>query len=420
MKNPSFSRGFTLIELLVVIAIIAILAVVVVLTLNPAQMLAQSRDANRLSDLATLNSAVNLYNTDQSGNPSYSLGIASTTYLSIADPSATSTAGTNCATMGLPATSTGWFDQCPASSTFRNVNGQGWVPVNFSAISSGAPFGALPIDPTNASSSLFYYTYTTNGQQYEFTVPLESQKYLKQNLLVSDPDPTREALGGAPGLVPQEEGLVGYWNFDEGTGSSTIDQSGSQNNGAWSGAAAGTSGYYSPGKVGPWAGTFNGASTYVNEGSGSALNLTSYISIVAWVNPSPSCANPCVVVGTNGVGSTLTAYDIYLRNAPGADIGVGFVTPDNLQHGGGTGGTVNYGQWNYLAMTFDGTTVRSYLNGVLVNSGSATSSMTRNFTGTYLGKYASGGYFSGLIDDARIYNRALSTAEIQAIYNAEK
>ena len=47
-------KGFTLIELLIVIAVIAILAVIVVLTLNPAELLRQSRDADRLSDMATL------------------------------------------------------------------------------------------------------------------------------------------------------------------------------------------------------------------------------------------------------------------------------------------------------------------------------------------------------------------------------
>ena len=85
--------GFTLIELLVVIAIIAILAVIVVLTLNPAQLLEQSRDANRLSDMATLTSALNLYATDQTGASSFSLGIASDTYPSVYDPQATTTAG---------------------------------------------------------------------------------------------------------------------------------------------------------------------------------------------------------------------------------------------------------------------------------------------------------------------------------------
>ncbi len=52
-------EGFTLIELLVVIAIIAILSVVVVLTINPAEMLRQSRDSQRVSDLNTLRSAIN-------------------------------------------------------------------------------------------------------------------------------------------------------------------------------------------------------------------------------------------------------------------------------------------------------------------------------------------------------------------------
>ena len=81
--------GFTLIELLVVIAIIAILAVVVVLTLNPAQLLAQSRDSNRISDMATLKSAIGLYITDQSGATGISLGTPAVCFNST--PGATST-----------------------------------------------------------------------------------------------------------------------------------------------------------------------------------------------------------------------------------------------------------------------------------------------------------------------------------------
>ena len=58
--------------------VIAILAVVVVLTLNPIELLRQSRDANRISDMATLVSAINLYQTDQSGASTYSLGSSNT------------------------------------------------------------------------------------------------------------------------------------------------------------------------------------------------------------------------------------------------------------------------------------------------------------------------------------------------------
>ena len=66
MKNSrkAGNKGFTLIELLVVIAIIAVLAVVVILTLNPAALLQEARDANRVSDMATLKSALSLYLAD--------------------------------------------------------------------------------------------------------------------------------------------------------------------------------------------------------------------------------------------------------------------------------------------------------------------------------------------------------------------
>src|ERR1700722_3543731 len=60
-NNKKAKRGFTLIELLVVIAIIAILSVVVILTLNPAELLRQSRDSNRVSDLSVTKSAISFY-----------------------------------------------------------------------------------------------------------------------------------------------------------------------------------------------------------------------------------------------------------------------------------------------------------------------------------------------------------------------
>ncbi len=65
-----------MIELLVVIGILAILSIVVILVINPTELLKQARDSSRVSDLATINSALNLYVVD---NSSGSLGTASTT-----------------------------------------------------------------------------------------------------------------------------------------------------------------------------------------------------------------------------------------------------------------------------------------------------------------------------------------------------
>ena len=184
LSENSSSPGFTLIELLVVIAIIAILAVVVVLVLNPAQLLAQSRDVNRIQDLATLTNAINLYTTDQAGSPNFSLGTSSVTYVSTPDPNATTTTGTDCSDMDSNFLAGGYF-HCDASSTYRSVNGTGWLPVDFNAISSGAPFGSLPTDPVNSTSSNLYYTYESFGTTFRLTAIPESQKY--QATLVQNP-----------------------------------------------------------------------------------------------------------------------------------------------------------------------------------------------------------------------------------------
>ena len=173
MFNSSFRRAFTLIELLVVIAIIAILAVVVVLVLNPAQLLAQGRDANRLSDAATLKNALGIYSEDIGGN----LGSSSIVYVSIPDPAATSSAGDQCQGLGLPSLgSSSSTYQCASSSTYRNINGTGWIPLNFNAISFGSPISSLPVDPINTNSSGEYYTYEASGTTYEITMALEANK----------------------------------------------------------------------------------------------------------------------------------------------------------------------------------------------------------------------------------------------------
>ena len=77
-------------------------------------------------------------------------------------------------------------------------------------------------------------------------------------------------------------------------------------------------------------------------------------------------------------------------------------------------------QWVMVTATYDGNAAKMYINGVLGGSSNISSSVTS--TNMFIGASNSGGYqdFPGLIDDVRIYNRALSAAEVQALYNAEK
>lgn len=158
------AKGFTLIELLVVIAIVAILSVVVILTLNPAQLLAQARDSNRISDMGTLKSAISLYLSDQ-GSPV--LGTANNCYVH----ASSSVVSSGCGSRYTVATTVSTLN----ASTSVVVNGSGWIPVNFSAITSGSPVSALPKDPVN--SSLYFYSYATDNSSFELDSHMESTKY---------------------------------------------------------------------------------------------------------------------------------------------------------------------------------------------------------------------------------------------------
>lgn len=166
-------KGFTLIELLVVIAIIAILSVVVILTLNPAELLRQSRDSGRISDLGTLRTAVSLYLADvTSPNLASSSFGYSACYLS----SITGVGTTSAKCGGFQNSYTP--DASTTSVLYRKVDGTGWVPVSFSLISAGSPFGSLPVDPSNNANLYYAYAATSSGGYYfKFTALMESKKY---------------------------------------------------------------------------------------------------------------------------------------------------------------------------------------------------------------------------------------------------
>lgn len=163
-------NGFTLIELLIVIAIIAILSVVVVLTLNPAEMLRQARDSNRVADLNTLETAISL--SLASGN----YNLASSTGYSACYLSTPSGTGTTTAKCGIFTSGGITSNSSSSAANYRKINSSGWVPIDFTQVAGGTPFGSIPIDPVN--NAHYYYAYAANAAGlYEMGALLESKKY---------------------------------------------------------------------------------------------------------------------------------------------------------------------------------------------------------------------------------------------------
>jgi len=185
-----------LIELLIVIAIIAVLAVVVVLTLNPAELLRQARDSTRLSDVAAINGALSFYLADQVDG----FGSLSGCYVhegndgSIAINMADTNGTDDCQELGF---TTALTDTVAVGATARDVDGNGWIPLDFTDISSGQPFGILPVDPVNSvdpnpelTVDGNYYALALDGanSQYKLITNMESTKFSSGPSNVEDTD----------------------------------------------------------------------------------------------------------------------------------------------------------------------------------------------------------------------------------------
>ncbi|MGB9726724.1 MAG: type II secretion system protein [Minisyncoccia bacterium] len=155
-------KGFTLLELLIVIGILAILSTTMVIVINPAEMLRKARDAQRISDLSTLKTALSYYLTEAS---SPSIGSTSLWYV-YAHPGF-SFAG---ACMGRTATTT----------ASQLINGTGWVPVDLSSLSGGAPISSYPIDPNPVNGKRYYIYLPGSSNTFEFLANMESTTYTSQ------------------------------------------------------------------------------------------------------------------------------------------------------------------------------------------------------------------------------------------------
>ena len=156
---------------------------------------------------------------------------------------------------------------------------------------------------------------------------------------------------------------------------------------------------------------FDGSS-YVDAGNADELNITESITISAWVKTSSNSTDRCYLSkrGTSG-----NAYQIsqYTSKVIGLSIWIGGVRKDLL-------GTTNHVQnvWYHVVGTYDGSYMRVYVNGVEENNQAQTGSIdtTTNSFRIAAENYSSTYWFNGQIDEVAIFNRALNTTEIAALY----
>jgi len=203
-----------------------------------------------------------------------------------------------------------------------------------------------------------------------------------------------------------EEGLVLYLPFEEGYGNYTLDWSGNDNSGRIYGAT------WTSGKIGK-ALSFDGVDDYVEIPHSDSLNLN-ILTVTAWFRSTFSGDWFRTIVAKYGYTAIYNSWGLgwmdtnvlgfYIRDASGiknlASAGVG----EGLD-----------GKWHFLVGVASDTKVQFWMDGVLKQEVTRTAGDIRNDRPVTLARHMDQ-YVPEVIDEVRIYNRALSAEEIKQLY----
>lgn len=203
------------------------------------------------------------------------------------------------------------------------------------------------------------------------------------------------------------ENLIGWWKFDEAGGRIAMDASGNGHHGQVIGDPK-----WQPGKVGPCL-RLDGSGDCINCGSDPAFNITDAVTLAVWIRIESPDENPQYATI---LGKGHNSWRIRSRRKGGVifdcfGLDTGDASFDSIR----SKKSVGDDHWHHIAGVYDGRRLLMYIDGNLDSSVTATGTTGPNESDLLIG-----GSWHGLIDDVRIYNRALSADEIIELYNNTK
>ncbi len=295
---------------------------------------------------------------------------------------------------------------------FRTNAGSANAGSDFTAQNSSVVFAD---GQTSASITIQISDDATDESDESFQVELTSANgadlggTMVTTITINDDDVT------AP---PQPSGLIGYWALNETSAGTIVDSSGTGNDGQainFASPNGPTNDTPDVNGFNPGSFSFDGNNDFINVGPDESLRLTegTYTQTV-WIKPTDTSNNYQGVIGYQAGGVNSRYPFIYTRN-------------DMIYAGFGAGATwkgvvadnaLDIGQWNHVAVTFDGTTMVLMVDGEVVGTnnnfgGSLPTTATSQLS---IGKINT--YFAGQLDEVRLYDRALSQNEVVTVMNA--
>jgi hypothetical protein len=208
---------------------------------------------------------------------------------------------------------------------------------------------------------------------------------------------------GGSAAPAAKKGLVASYGFNEGAskGLKFGDFSGKRNGAVGHGVRR-VKGKFGKGLY------FNGKSSWLTVPDRASLDLKGRMTLEAWVKPQAGSGKRTILAKL-GRGSTAYALNSATHGGgAGGDAGIGgrkSVTTAN---------DLPLGVWTHIALTYDGSALRLFFNGAQVGAADARGAITNGGGPLRIGgNFIGGGWFKGVIDEVRIYNRPLALPEIQ-------
>ncbi len=203
--------------------------------------------------------------------------------------------------------------------------------------------------------------------------------------------------------------LQAHWTFESITDNETADSAGGDDNGTLVNGPTLTTGIIGD------ALSFDGVDDYVDIGEQDfGIDDTNEFTVALWVNIYDNTIGYHPIISR---GPYTYPFNVKMENSR---VRPSFRTIDNSYYSIYSTTDLMIGEWYHIAFSYNDGTGRVYVNGNEEDSQTVTGSdelwLTNGTKYTSIGKVLEY-YFEGTVDDIRIYNRALSAAEIAALYN---
>jgi len=207
-------------------------------------------------------------------------------------------------------------------------------------------------------------------------------------------------------------GPVAHWDMDEGSGAKINDKSGNGNDGTLVNGPTWTQGKYGS------ALSFDGVDDYVDAGNQQNLQITGPITITAWVKTSNVTSYNGIVTkyyAENGKRGFALEFNPFNPTGGGLRF---IISRDGTSTSIVSTNEVSINEWEHIAATYDGSTMKLYVDGILKSNANYDAGIYNTSEKLFLGRNVGYSSLNGLLDDIKIYDYARTEEEIRLDYNA--